>query len=392
MAPQKLGDGRYRIRIELGRDASGKRERYTEVVRGTKKDAERRERELRREQDTGTFADRRSGTVAEYLERWLRDYAEAAVTPRTLHRYRLIVHHHLIPQLGHRKLWDLSPLDIEKAKNYWLHEGSRRTKGKGLHPRTVHHHLSVLHDALQQAVRWRLLVVNPVDGVSKVKVPRAKPRALDVHEASRVLQLLEGHEYERMYRLALSTGMRPGEYGGLRWEDVDLRERRLVVAQGIWQLTRADVRVTGVKTHRSERPISLMDEEVELLREQWRAQERLKAAAGEAWEDWGLVFADERGRPLDQYRLRRQFYLLLKAADLPKVNLYTLRRTMASIMHALKVPPKVIAARLGHADTQVLFEHYVKEFEEQDRQAGEALHEALRAARGTRMGHAEGDG
>lgn len=68
------------------------------------------------------------------------------------------------------------------------------------------------------------------------------------------------------------------------------------------------------------------------------------------------------------------------------------RRLWTGSRSPLKVPPKVIAARLGHADTQVLFEHYVKEFEEQDRQAGEALHEALRAARGTRMGHAEGDG
>lgn len=90
-------------------------------------------------------------------------------------------------------------------------------------------------------------------------------------------------------------------------------------------------------------------------------------------------------------RLRRQFHQLLKAAGLPQVNLYTLRRTMASIMHALSVPPKVIASRLGHADTQVLFEHYVKEFEAQDREAAKALEDALRQARGTRMGHAEAD-
>jgi hypothetical protein len=60
-------------------------------------------------------------------------------------------------------------------------------------------------------------------------------------------------------------------------------------------------------------------------------------------------------------------------------------------MHALSVPPKVIASRLGHADTQVLFEHYVKEFEAQDREAAVALEDALRQARGTRMGHAEAD-
>ena len=58
-----------------------------------------------------------------------------------------------------------------------------------------------------------------------------------------------------------------------------------------------------MKTHRSERPISLTDDEVELLRAQWREQERMKVAAGDAWENWGLVFADQRGLPLDQYCL-----------------------------------------------------------------------------------------
>ncbi len=52
----KLGPGRYRIFIELDRGPDGKRRRYTEVVRGTRKEAERRERELLRQRETGGFA------------------------------------------------------------------------------------------------------------------------------------------------------------------------------------------------------------------------------------------------------------------------------------------------------------------------------------------------
>ncbi|HXM57888.1 MAG TPA: hypothetical protein VOB72_21005 [Candidatus Dormibacteraeota bacterium] len=76
---------------------------------------------------------------------------------------------------------------------------------------------------------------------------------------------------------------------------------------------------------------------------------------------------------------------------MPAVNLYSLRRTMASIMHALRVPPKTIASRMGHADTQVLFRHYIKEFDAQDREAAESMAAALREARarGTRTAHAE---
>ena len=115
-----------------------------------------------------------------------------------------------------------------------------------------------------------------------------------------------------------------------------------------------------------------------------RRQAKWRLRAGTAWEDWGLIFTDEIGRPIDQYRLRRSFYRLLKEAGLPRVNLYSLRRTMASIMHALRIPAKVIAERMGHAGTQVLFDYYIKVFDAQEREATEALGAALRGQHVTR--------
>jgi hypothetical protein len=57
------------------------------------------------------------------------------------------------------------------------------------------------------------------------------------------------------------------------------------------------------------------------------------------------------------------------------------------------VPPKVIASRMGHADAQVLFRHYIKEFDAQDREAAETMAAALREAgrRATRRAHVDGD-
>ncbi len=44
-------------------------------------------------------------TVADYLRRWLRDYAAQSVAASTLERYTGIVEHHLIPALGNLRLW-----------------------------------------------------------------------------------------------------------------------------------------------------------------------------------------------------------------------------------------------------------------------------------------------
>jgi integrase len=132
-----------------------------------------------------------------------------------------------------------------------------------------------------------------------------------------------------------------------------------------------------------------VDEEIALLRDLRRHQAALRLQAGAAWQDRGSVFTDDYGRSLDQCRLRRSSTRCFELPSCPKVNLYSLRRTMASVMHALGVPPKVIATRMGHADTQVLFKHYIREFEAQDAAAAESMAAAIREAR--RIGHRDAE-
>lgn len=165
--------GPYRVFVDLGRDEGGRRQRHTEVVRGSRKDAERRERELRRSLDTGPFVDSESGTLADFLIRWLGS-VESKVQERTYLRHEQIVRTHLIPDLGAIKLTSLRPLHIETAEAGWLRTGHRRTRG-ALSPQSVLHTHRGLHTALDRAVKWRLVPVNPVDGVEAPHVPHQEP-------------------------------------------------------------------------------------------------------------------------------------------------------------------------------------------------------------------------
>ena len=71
MSISKLGDGRYRVWVYLGRDRSGRKRWHTQVIRGMRKDAERRERELKQELDRGTFPTYGAMTLGEFLAAWL---------------------------------------------------------------------------------------------------------------------------------------------------------------------------------------------------------------------------------------------------------------------------------------------------------------------------------
>ncbi len=124
--------------------------------RGTKKDAQRELNRILHEIDEGAFVDATRETVGDYLDRWLHNYAKTNVAGKTYERYSEIVTGHLKPALGKIILKDLKPLHLQGYYSDALESGRLDGTG-GLAPRTVHHHPTILSEALRQAVRWRML-------------------------------------------------------------------------------------------------------------------------------------------------------------------------------------------------------------------------------------------
>ncbi len=114
----------YTIVLNLGIDpTTGKRRQQWVSVKGTKKDAEKRLSELLNQLDNGTFMKPGKTTLAEYLERWLKDYAWPNLAPRTSEGYETIVRQHLIPKLGSFSLTQLKPEHIQKYYSEMLRSG-----------------------------------------------------------------------------------------------------------------------------------------------------------------------------------------------------------------------------------------------------------------------------
>ena len=87
---------------------------------------------------------------------------------------------------------------------------------------------------MQQAVRWRLLLENPADGLKVPQHVRNEMRSLTVEQARVLLKAAEGTKYGPVLAVALTTGMRPSEYLGLKWQDIDWARQGLAsfVASG----------------------------------------------------------------------------------------------------------------------------------------------------------------
>lgn len=100
---------------------------------------------------------------------------------------------------------------------------------------TVENVHTVLHPTFQLAVRDQIIRNNPTDGVmAELKKTTKKNtgirRALTYEQTRCFLEYLEGSEYVRwknLFTVIFGTGCRVGEIIGLRWEDIDLKERMI---------------------------------------------------------------------------------------------------------------------------------------------------------------------
>jgi integrase len=341
----------YTIILNLGYDpANGKRKQQWVTVKGTKKEAEKRLSELLHQLDTGTFMKPGKTTLAEYLERWLADYARPNLSPRGFERYESIVRVHLIPALGSITLTQVRPEHLQGHYTTQLNNG--------LSAGTVKYHHTVIHKALQTAIRWGLVSRNVADGVDVPRARRPEMQTWDEDEISRFLEAAKNSPYYALFYTALFTGMRRSELLALRWQDVDFIFSQVSVSRSLHHLKDGSYVFTQPKSARSRRTIALPPSAIMVLREHREKQEQERAMLGTPPKDDDLVFSSLEGKPLRPNTVSRAWTMLAARAGVKVIRLHDARHTHASLMLKQGIHPKIVQERLGHASIQITLDTY----------------------------------
>ncbi len=337
----KRYENSYTIVLNLGIDATtGKRKQQWVAVKGTKREAEQKLSELLHQLDTGSFVSPGKVSVADYLTRWLCDYAQPNLSARGFERYRDIITRCLIPDFGSIPLTQLRPDHLQK------HYGALLNSGHS--PGTVRYHHAVIHKALSVAVRWGLVSRNVADSVDAPKKRRTEMQVWDEADVNRFLDAAKDSPYYALFFTALYTGMRRSELLGLAWKDVDFGQ--ISVTRGLHHLKDGSYVLAEPKTARSRRTIALPAEAIGVLAKHRERQEHNRAMLGLPLTDDALVFSAPEGKPLRPNTITRAWQMLAAKCGLKVIRLHDARHTHASLLLKWGVSAKVCQERLGHAD------------------------------------------
>jgi integrase len=158
-------------------------------------------------------------TFGEVADRYLK-YQKARLTPHAYDREEMIRRLQL-QRFDSFKLSSIRKVDLQ---NYLTERSAVAS------PYSVRKELAFLTHMFRLSVEWEIIQVSPAIGLKAPKLPAGRIRYLQPTELKALLEACRDGLRE-IVALAVSTGMRRGEIMSLRYLDVDLSNKRILLPQ-----------------------------------------------------------------------------------------------------------------------------------------------------------------
>ena len=306
-------------------------------------------------------------TVAEWLRLWYELYAKPNICPTTAEYYRRCIELHTIPRIGDIKLNKLTSREIQKLykdlqENGRL-RGCQKRKQPGLSGSTVRGIHMMLHNALDRAVKERLILRNPTEDCIIPKLEKQEMKILHPEDMRAYLSAADKRGVLPMFYLELTSGIRKGELVALLWSDLDEKNRTISVSKQALRSPDGEITVSRPKTENSIRKISIPQEAVTLL-----IQEHKKHPDNPYMfpspKNGGMYYPDS---------VVKLHMKILKDAGLEHIRFHDLRHTFATLALQNGVDVKTVSSMLGHYDAGFTLRTYTHATRQMQEQAAEKM-------------------
>jgi integrase len=374
----KSGGVAWGYQLDAGLDENGKRIRISRGGFRRQADAGRELARLIQEKSDGLLVRPDPRTFGDFLEEWFREHAEPNCAPKTVERYRELAAY-VLPRLGRLQLRDISPLVLDRLYNQLHASGGRRAAP--LSAKTVRNIGGLVHVALNTAIRWKLLKINPADGAQLPKYSPPEARALDRDQMQWYFDAARASWLYPILVLGAATGARRGELLALTWPDLvlDITPAAVTISKSLEQ-TRAGLRVKLPKNGQP-RVLTLPAIAVTALLDHRQQQQQWRQAFGPDYRtDLGLVFADPQGDYLKPHGVTVKAGSLARKIGFKGIGLHSLRHSHGSQLLSAGVSLPVVSKRLGHRDISTTARIYSHAFSRDEIAAAEAWDSTMRKA------------
>jgi integrase len=240
---------------------------------------------------------------------------------------------------------------------------------KGRAPSTVNKQMAVLSEMLKLANRSQFILHAPYEGVSRLKLSKADPDPLLLHEYHALIALLP-RKWVLIIIVSVHTGMRPGEVCALAWEDIDLKKGEIHVSRSLMNKGL----FVPPKTDAGIRTITLLKPALDALKEQYEItgnsprQQIIfhhRELGKTETQNLRFVFSPERcasgkNRYLSKNSISYGWKRGTKLSGIRERNPYQSRHTYACWTLMAGANPSFIASQMGHEDARMVYEVYSK--------------------------------
>jgi integrase len=250
-------------------------------------------------------------------------------------------------EIGHEKVTEVSPLDIQFYINQITKEGYSFS--------TIKKQLELLRASLRKAVKLKLISDNPAMEIGMpnqklIKKPK-EIKAYTDHEQQFLQQYIETHSDSNAVLCAafmIETGLRSGEALALRWSEVDTDKHKCHVCATVinpHMPSKAYVQETP-KTDSSIRTIPL----------NVRATTILNTLKRRATSEF--IFGSDNQR-LEYPTLIRTIKKMCHDSNVPYRGAHVFRHTFATNCYYKGIDIKILSKLLGHSDVKITYNTYI---------------------------------
>lgn len=307
--------------------------------------------------------------VDAWFDYWI-GIKKQTVRPNTVRNYSERYERNIRGVIGSKLLTEIKPVHCQKIFSDMAEEGYKTT--------TIYQTRITLFNMLEFAKENDVLVVNPCKKSLKSNMgkPSEKKEALTIDVQKKFLSAVVGYSYENQYRFVLQTGLRTGEMIGLKWSDIDLKNRTMKIERTMeYRYKVGEWRIGPPKSQAGYRTVPLTEEAVRILENQRQKNQSLKIIPME-WKDF--VFLCRKGTPVKNSTYDTGLFKYCDRAGIPRFSMHVLRHTFATRCIEAGMKPKTLQKILGHSNIGITMNLYVHITEDEKHREIDLVADALK--------------